>query len=312
MTVLARLAHLSDPHLGPLPGARWRDLLNKRLTGYLNWRFNRSQTHDMGLLATLTADLRAQAPDLIACTGDVAHIGLPAEFDTARTFLEGLGTPERLAFVPGNHDIYVRGALAALTARLSPWMTGETEPGVAFPFWRRHGRLVLIGLNSSVPTPPFSAQGRLGAAQIAAAGRCLDHFGAQGLCRIILVHHAPYIGASRAIRALTDAADFEAMLARAGAELVLHGHNHIASLEQRPGPAGPVPILGAPSASYAAGEGLEQAGYHLLTVREAAGGYAIEATTRGLLPDGCIGPIRTIDLSQDSLGENRALVSATA
>lgn len=170
---------------------------------------------------------------------------------------------------------------------------------------------MLISLNSSVPTPPFSAQGRLGGAQIAAAGRCLARFGAQGLCRIVLIHHAPYVGASRAIRALTDAAEFEAMLARAGAELVLHGHNHIASLAQRPGPTGPVPILGAPSVSYAAGEGLEQAGYHLLTVREAAGGYAIEATTRGLLPDGRVGPIRTIDLSQDNIGEDREPLPAT-
>src|SRR4051794_28797914 len=31
------LAHLSDPHLPPLPAARLRDLASKRALGYLNW-----------------------------------------------------------------------------------------------------------------------------------------------------------------------------------------------------------------------------------------------------------------------------------
>jgi hypothetical protein len=30
------LAHLSDPHLPPMPVARFRDLANKRALGYLN------------------------------------------------------------------------------------------------------------------------------------------------------------------------------------------------------------------------------------------------------------------------------------
>ena len=35
------LAHLSDPHLAPLPVARLRDLAGKRAFGYLNWIRNR-------------------------------------------------------------------------------------------------------------------------------------------------------------------------------------------------------------------------------------------------------------------------------
>ena len=37
-----RIAHLSDPHLGPLPTVRLKDLASKRLTGYLNYRRNRA------------------------------------------------------------------------------------------------------------------------------------------------------------------------------------------------------------------------------------------------------------------------------
>ena len=42
-----RLAHLSDPHLGPLPPVRLRELMNKRLTGYANWRLGRADAQDM-------------------------------------------------------------------------------------------------------------------------------------------------------------------------------------------------------------------------------------------------------------------------
>ena len=35
------LAHLSDPHLAPLPKPHWSQLLNKRVTGYINWQRKR-------------------------------------------------------------------------------------------------------------------------------------------------------------------------------------------------------------------------------------------------------------------------------
>ena len=40
------LAHLSDPHLAPLPKPRLSELLNKRITGYINWRRRRRFIHD--------------------------------------------------------------------------------------------------------------------------------------------------------------------------------------------------------------------------------------------------------------------------
>ena len=79
MTLL--LAHLSDPHIGPLPKPRPRDLIGKRLTGYLNWQ-RRDKIHDMDVLTRLVADMHAHRPDHIMMTGDVMNIGLPAEFPT--------------------------------------------------------------------------------------------------------------------------------------------------------------------------------------------------------------------------------------
>src|ERR1700721_794872 len=54
------LAHLSDPHLAPLPAARFRDLAGKRALGYLNWKRNRHKFHRRDVLDALVSDIRAQ------------------------------------------------------------------------------------------------------------------------------------------------------------------------------------------------------------------------------------------------------------
>jgi len=49
------LAHLSDPHLAPLPVASFMELAGKRLTGWLNWQRKRHLVHDSGVLAAIVA-----------------------------------------------------------------------------------------------------------------------------------------------------------------------------------------------------------------------------------------------------------------
>ena len=85
------LAHLSDPHLPPLPAARLGDLAGKRALGYLNWTRNRHKFHRRDVLDALVADMQAQAPDQIAVTGDLVNLALDAEFAPARAWLESVG-----------------------------------------------------------------------------------------------------------------------------------------------------------------------------------------------------------------------------
>jgi 3',5'-cyclic AMP phosphodiesterase CpdA len=113
---MVTLAHLSDPHLAPLPGPRWSELIGKRVTGYINWQKRRQFIHDPAVLSAITADVRVQAPDHIVVTGDIANIALPGEFPRGRDWLETLGSARDVTFVPGNHDIYVREAAALAKA----------------------------------------------------------------------------------------------------------------------------------------------------------------------------------------------------
>jgi len=281
------LAHLSDPHLGPLVRFSLHELLGKRATGYVNWRRKRRHAHDMAVLALIVADIKAQAADHVACTGDVAHIGLPGEFRTAVTFLDTLGPRAEVSFVPGNHDVYARSSLKALTGQLGPWCVGD-DGDVGFPWFRRHGAVALIGLSSGVPTLPLMATGRVGREQIAKAEALLNRARDEGLVRVVLIHHPPYVGGARRSRELVDADAFEAMLARTGADLVIHGHNHKFSLAWRPGAGRDVPIVGVPSASIGPlGHG-EMAAWHLFRIEGDAAAPAISLERRGFQPDGMV------------------------
>jgi 3',5'-cyclic AMP phosphodiesterase CpdA len=277
------LAHLSDPHLAPLPTPRLADLAGKRLLGWLHWRHTRHKIHRTGQVDLLVRDLKAQAPDHIAVTGDLVNIALEAEFPQARAWLAGLGAPRDVTLVPGNHDAYVRPALAAHAAHWHEFMRGDEArtPALTFPFLRRRGPLALIGLSSAVPTAPFMATGRLGPEQIARLEDLLQRLA--GCCRVVLIHHPPGRTRSGRFKRLTDAAALRAVLKRCGAELVLHGHDHVQALDWLEGPHGPIPALGVPSASATMIDGhhVEPAAYNLYRIDGSAGAWRCEMVTRG-------------------------------
>ena len=280
------LAHLSDAHIGPLPRPRTRELMGKRLTGYVNWR-RRGRLHDMAVLGRIVDDMHAHAPDHIAMTGDILNIGLPAEFPFARAWLETLGPPKDVSFVPGNHDAYVRSSMPHLASTFAPWVAEiGVEDGLpfAFPYLRRRGPLALIGLSSAIPTAPVLASGALGAEQCAALGTLLAETGRQGLARVVMIHHPPHSTGATGGRGLRDASRFEAIMAQHGAELVIHGHNHRASVSRLPGPRGPVPVVGVPSCSAVPGSHGHLAAYHLYRIEEHQQGWSIVADRRGILP----------------------------
>jgi 3',5'-cyclic AMP phosphodiesterase CpdA len=293
-----RIAHLTDPHVGPLPRPRLRELLNKRITGFVNYRRGRQKIHDMEILTLLVADIRAQAPDHIACTGDLCNVGLPSEWKTSRVFLEGLGPPDSVSFVPGNHDAYVPGSLEGVLEECAAWTRGDDGTAAIFPYLRRRGPVAVVGLSSAIPTAPFVASGRLGRRQLGAAEKLLADLAPEGCFRLVLVHHPPHVGGAKAGRNLTDARAFEAMIRRVGAELVIHGHNHVGSLAWLTGPSGRVPIIGAPSASSRGGTLIEGAEYNLYTIAENGAGFALSAERRGLDPEGRIGSLGMLALDR--------------
>ena len=300
------LAHVSDPHLPPVPLPGWGECNAKRCLGFLNWQRKRRWRHLAPVLERLIADLKKQAPDHIAVTGDLVNIGLPSEYKAAARWLRDLGPPQHVSVIPGNHDIYVPLDGEPGIERWHDYMADIPERNgsstTAFPYVRRLGHVALVGLCSAVPTPPFNATGRLDDDQLARIGSILDRLATEGLVRVVLIHHPPLPGLARPRRALTNACRMAEVLRRHGAEIVLHGHNHQAMLSVAQGPAGDIPVVGAPSASMGVASRHEAlARYNLLVFqRDRAAG--IELVERGL--ERLDGPV--VELSRRILAPRRA------
>ncbi len=289
------LAHLSDPHLAPLPAPRPSELIGKRLTGYINWQRRRRFIHDAGVLAKIVADLKAQQPDHVALTGDLANIALPEEFTRGRQWLQALGSPHDVSLVPGNHDAYVRGALVAASHAWAPYMFGDEAAG--FPYLRRRGPLCLIGLTSATPTPWGMASGRLGGTQIAALAAMLAALKREDVFRVVLIHHPP-VSQAKSHKLLRDAGPLMQAIAAHGAELLLHGHDHLAMLNWLKGPAGTrVPAVGVPSASAAPGQAKHAAAYNLYRIDGTRGAWRCEMISRGIDAGGAVSERNRIALA---------------
>jgi 3',5'-cyclic AMP phosphodiesterase CpdA len=275
------LAHLSDPHLPPLPAARLRDLAGKRALGYLNWTRNRHKYHRREVLDALVADLQAQRPDHIAVTGDLVNLALDAEFAPAQAWLESVGTPEHVSVIPGNHDAYVRATRHRFVDSFGDYLRGDAgTEGEPFPFLRRRGPLALIGVSSAVPTPPLMATGKIGRTQLDALDRQLSRLSDEDAFRVLLVHH-PLHSASR-MKRLTDSKALRAVLKARGADLVLHGHDHIHSTMWVEGTDKQIPAIGVPSASALAHRHYPAAAYNLFRIERDGNQWRCVQTVRGI------------------------------
>jgi 3',5'-cyclic AMP phosphodiesterase CpdA len=273
------LAHMSDPHLPPLPKPRGFELLGKRALGYLNWTRNRSKHHRREALDALVGDLQALAPDHIAVTGDLVNLALEAEFPPALAWLQSVGPPDRVTAIPGNHDAYVRATQQRFAETFGDYVRDD-DGAIAFPTVRRRGPIALIGLSSATPTPPLMATGTLGRSQLEKLEGLLASLADKPVFRVLLVHH-PVQSNSR-VKRLTDSADLRALLRRRGVELVLHGHDHIHSTIRIDGPDGAIPVIGVPSASAIAHGRYPSAAYNIYRIEQDNAAWRCEQIVRGL------------------------------
>lgn len=258
--------------------------MNKRVTGYLSWHRHRRLVHDQRVLDALRADLVDINPDHTVVTGDLTNLALPAEFDQAIDWLSGLGSPENVSIIPGNHDAYIAAPWDQSFGRLAAYMTqndGELKTEASsFPFVRKIGRIAIVGVSSAVPTRWFSAAGEIGKNQLERLRSTLKALGEEGYFRTVLVHHPPIDGSARVRKQLRDAKSFRTVIGDAGAELVLHGHNHRFDQGEVATPVGQAPVIGVPSASAFPRHGMKPAAYHLYRIGSTPNGWTIRMDVR--------------------------------
>jgi 3',5'-cyclic AMP phosphodiesterase CpdA len=273
-----RLAHFSDLHLLSLDGARLFDFANKRWIGRLNLISNRSRHYLGEAFDDMIVDLNREGFDHIVCTGDVTNLAFAQEFRFARAKFEQLALgPTNITVIPGNHDAYVAEGVTHFADVFAPycstdagwdWTIADRDGAgddLRWPIVRIRGGVAIVGVSTSLETAWFSAWGKLGPGQRARLRKVLLDPRLAGLARFVAIHH-PVVGkrATNAIRGLRDHAELAAIVAEAGATVIVHGHEHRDLRGALPGPGGAaVPVLGVPSGTYAASDPTRTARYRV-------------------------------------------------
>lgn len=220
----ARILHVSDLHIG-----------------------RRDEQEPHSALQRLVSQVQ---PTLVLATGDLAHRGRRTELERAREVLESLGTP--FLAVPGNHDIPY-----AVPSRFTrPFAEWERAFGPAERAYESD-ELVVVGLNS---VRPWRQQGGAVAEGVMQRAVARVREAPARALRVVAFHHhlatLPWRAARK--RPLSRRGQVLRRLAAAGAELVVGGHVHQASVTElrefqavedgRPGPLvlATAPGLGRP------------------------------------------------------------------
>jgi len=196
--VPARFLHLSDLHFGAGP--------------------------DEEIERGLAAFVERVSPELIVASGDLTHRAKSAQHERAAGFLRSLGPP--VVAVPGNHDIPLpfRGRFTR------PFRNFEALWETTEPLFALDG-IYVVGLNSTRPWRHQS--GGIRERQIARTREQLARAPADALRVVVLHHHligAPWRSRKKPVSHRNAVLEG---LVDAGAELILAGHIHQATVSER-------------------------------------------------------------------------------
>jgi 3',5'-cyclic AMP phosphodiesterase CpdA len=290
MPALMRVAHFSDLHVLALEGVDATRFLNKRFTGWVNLRLKRGHIHRPSYVRAIAREITTAKVDHVVITGDLTNLALEQEFDAVRSLLEdelGLDAAH-VTIVPGNHDLYTRGAMRdrRFTTFFDRWMQSDLPELAAdlplgrFPVVKLRGPLAFIGLSSAVPRLPLVAAGELGRAQIEAFDRILAHDEVKRRTPIVALHHPVHNPASRIktlVEGLRDADDLVEVVRHLPQGLFLHGHLHKRIQRTVATLSGKVLSVGATSASLEHENEHKMAGFNLYEFDGAGGLLDVEA-----------------------------------
>lgn len=186
----------------------------------------------------LLDDVDAHQPDHVLLTGDLTAMGHPDELGWMRETIEPLLRAGRLTLIPGNHDRYV--APRAFEATFADALRSDL-PELAdehgYPFVKLLGEdTALVGLDSTrVSGWSQYFVGRLGAAQLTALSRVLEHPRVRHRTVHVLSHHGPLSSDGRREwieSALIDGPQLLRLISKH--RVVLHhGHAHRRSWHRR-------------------------------------------------------------------------------
>ena len=234
----ALIAHISDIHFGAVDA--------------------RAAQH-------LAEQVNILSPHGVIVTGDLTQAGRNREFADAAAYLKSFTAP--VLVVPGNHDVPVYNLgrrFADPWSRYRKHIHDDLAPAHEF------GAAYVLGLNSArrAGLSLDWSRGRLSSSQIAFAENALIQSDRD--FKIIALHHPVTPAPGKAGAAVINRADRALnAFAKAGADLVLTGHAHVAQADVKPTTNRSIVVAAAGTASSTRLRG-EAPSYNLVRFGEGA------------------------------------------
>lgn len=231
---MTRIAHISDLHVLDLNGVSATRYLNKRATGLASLWTARRDAHSIPILESLVEELTRKEVDHVLVTGDITNLALESEFARAREVLAPLANYEKMSIVPGNHDVYTRGAHRAHRFESYfgdlMWTGAVPPPAFRYPWYKNVDGVHVVGMSSAVPTLPLLATGRVGQEQLERLEALAATHDFHSGFTIGMVHHNLHDRSLRKnlMHGLEDRHAVIRKCADLGVDLLLHGHTHVA------------------------------------------------------------------------------------
>ncbi|MFL5433362.1 MAG: metallophosphoesterase family protein [Myxococcales bacterium] len=258
-----KLVHFSDAHV-QLRGWRHRPLDElgplRALATVELWK-GRGRLFDGAEETLRRIAAIAQRADHAVCTGDLTQLGHAEEFARARDALDVLARDAtRFTVLAGNHDRYPwNGAPSRLFEEHFPEQQHTDLPNPLRV--RIVGEVALVAIDTVGRLAwPVVSQGRVRKEDLPALRAALHAPELEGLCKLVLVHHAPFLRGGRPDwpwHGLRGARSLLRVAQEGGADAILCGHVHERFLVR-----GPLPVVNAASSTE-----LGKEGYFELTIR---------------------------------------------
>ena len=227
------------------------ECFNKRFLGAANLYVAGRKSHFSRVVQQrLVEDVRNQAPDIIACTGDLTALATEEEFEEAHALLAPLFSSVPTVLIPGNHDTYTGAAATErwIERRFGEW-TGEGD----WPRLHRIGEIAFVCVDVCRAMALLSS----GVAPPPQLDRLDDMLGELDAGFVFLMVHYPLRGRGGEpygpwTRNIENASELESVLGRhaSGIGAILHGHEHHGFRTELPSDP-PVPIFNPGSSGYA-------------------------------------------------------------
>jgi len=253
---LIRIAHFTDIHFTADPSQiAWRDLLSKRVLGWMNLALFRRH-HSFGdaaaIVAALVQDLQELKPDHIVSTGDLTGLSLRSEFAAARSALAPILDLENITGIPGNHDVYVRSAVREqlYESSFGQWSRTDLTPdefpeplraSYPYPLVRLlNENVALLCLRDVHPNPLHDSSGRVGELQLELLELLLKDPRIALRTKIVALHcgiHRAGGALDRRFHRLRDGRRLLSIAAAGKVSLLIHGHTHAPFVLTGRGPA---------------------------------------------------------------------------